>query len=78
MFVKREITPVTAEKKCAMMDRQHCCRPMRKIVLKLRSQWRRNVKKLRRNQTRFGYDLESYFQNFDDGLQDHCAPVPFS
>ena len=75
MFVKWDITPVQLEEKTAVVNGQRCSMLMRQMVLKLRSQWRRKLKKLRRSQARFGYDLESYFQNFDDGLQDYGKPV---
>jgi len=75
MFVKWDVTPGQTEEKTAVLNGHRCSMLVRQMVLKLRSQWRRKLKKLRRNQARFGYDLESYFQNFDDGLQDYGKPV---
>lgn len=41
--------------------------PMRHLMSKFRSQWRQLVVKSRQSKGRFGYDPESYSQNFDDG-----------
>lgn len=41
---------------------------VRHLVWKVRSQWRRlAMKSCRQSRMRFGYDPESYSQNFDDG-----------
>ncbi|KAH7669744.1 hypothetical protein IHE45_11G098000 [Dioscorea alata] len=39
---------------------------VRQVVWKLRSKWRLSVK--RRSGVKFGYDHQSYLQNFDDGF----------
>jgi hypothetical protein len=39
--------------------------PVRKLLRRL---WRRGTARPRRAAVRFGYDLHSYYQNFDDGL----------
>ena len=45
---------------------------MKQLLRKLRSTWRRrrrSAERPRRAVVRsFGYDLQSYYQNFDDGL----------
>ncbi|KAG1361481.1 hypothetical protein COCNU_09G009440 [Cocos nucifera] len=48
---------------------------VRQMVWKLRSRWRHAMRSSRRDAMRFGYDPESYSQNFDDGfLRDYLAP----
>jgi hypothetical protein len=44
---------------------------MKQLLRKLRSTWRRrrrSAARPRRAVVTFGYDLQSYYQNFDDGL----------
>jgi hypothetical protein len=40
----------------------------KQLLSRLRSTWRRRAARARRPAIRFGYDLQSYSQNFDDGL----------
>uniref|UniRef100_K4AHH4 Uncharacterized protein n=1 Tax=Setaria italica TaxID=4555 RepID=K4AHH4_SETIT len=40
----------------------------KQLLSRLRSTWRRRVVRPRRAAVRFGYDLQSYCHNFDDGL----------
>ncbi|CAL4933686.1 unnamed protein product [Urochloa decumbens] len=41
---------------------------VKRLLLKLRSTWRRRAARPRRAAVSFGYDIHSYYQNFDDGL----------
>ncbi|RCV42599.1 hypothetical protein SETIT_9G228500v2 [Setaria italica] len=42
---------------------------VKQLLSRLRSTWRRrSAARPRRQAVRFGYDLHSYSQNFDDGL----------
>jgi hypothetical protein len=41
---------------------------VKQLLSRLRSTWRRRAARPRRPAVRFGYDLQSYSQNFDDGL----------
>ncbi|CAL4917100.1 unnamed protein product [Urochloa decumbens] len=43
-------------------------RSVKRLLLKLRSTWRRRAARPRRAAVSFGYDIHSYYQNFDDGL----------
>ncbi|TKV93473.1 hypothetical protein SEVIR_9G227500v4 [Setaria viridis] len=40
----------------------------KQLLSRLRSTWRRSAGRPRRPAVKFGYDLQSYSQNFDDGL----------
>ncbi|KAF8723040.1 hypothetical protein HU200_022189 [Digitaria exilis] len=42
--------------------------PVSRLLRRLRSSLRRSAARPRREAVRFGYDLHSYSQNFDDGL----------
>uniref|UniRef100_A0A0E0M8I8 Uncharacterized protein n=1 Tax=Oryza punctata TaxID=4537 RepID=A0A0E0M8I8_ORYPU len=55
-------------------------RPVRQLYRKLRSRWSRSSaswpsRKVAGGAARFGYDLESYSRNFNDGLAS-LAPIP--
>jgi hypothetical protein len=41
---------------------------VKQLLSRLRRSWRRRVTRPRRSAVRFGYDLHSYSQNFDDGI----------
>jgi hypothetical protein len=41
---------------------------VRRLLRRLRSSFRRSTVRPRRAAVRFGYDLHSYSQNFDDGV----------
>ncbi|KAH7691611.1 hypothetical protein IHE45_01G010400 [Dioscorea alata] len=41
---------------------------LKQVAWKLRYQWRHAMKSRRKEEMRFGYDHESYIQNFDDGV----------
>ncbi|CAN6310860.1 unnamed protein product [Urochloa humidicola] len=41
---------------------------VKRLLLKLRSTWSRRAARPRRAAVSFGYDLQSYSLNFDDGL----------
>jgi hypothetical protein len=41
---------------------------VKKLLSRLRRSWRRRAARPRRTAVRFGYDLHSYYQNFDDGI----------
>ncbi|AQK65161.1 uncharacterized protein [Zea mays] len=40
---------------------------VKRLLSRLRRSWRRRTARPRRTAVRFGYDLHSYYQNFDDG-----------
>jgi hypothetical protein len=42
--------------------------PVRRLLRRLRSSFGRITARPRRSAVRFGYDLHSYSQNFDDGV----------
>lgn len=56
-------------------------RPVRQLYRKLRSKWRSSAStqpgKKAGGAARFGYSLESYSRNFDDGLAS-LAPISYS
>ncbi|CAD6342355.1 unnamed protein product [Miscanthus lutarioriparius] len=41
---------------------------VKQLLSRLRRSWRRGAARPRRSAVRFGYDLHSYYQNFDDGI----------
>jgi hypothetical protein len=41
---------------------------VKQLLSRLRCSWRRRAARPRRSAARFGYDLHSYSQNFDDGI----------
>jgi len=41
---------------------------VKQLLSRLRCSWRRRAARPRRSAVRFGYDLHSYSQNFDDGI----------
>ena len=41
---------------------------VKQLLSRLRRSWMRRVARPRRSAVRFGYDLHSYYQNFDDGI----------
>ncbi|EER91501.2 hypothetical protein BDA96_01G239800 [Sorghum bicolor] len=41
---------------------------VKQLLSRLRCSWRRRAAQPRRSAVRFGYDLHSYYQNFDDGI----------
>lgn len=83
MFLSTESTKMFGKEKyqrqSLMLDSKQYVLPlpMRQAMRKLRAQWRRKMK-LRRNQLRFGYDLESYSHNFDDGCQVHLGSLSYA
>jgi hypothetical protein len=48
--------------------RRQSAAPVRRLLRRLRSSFRRSTVRPRRAAVRFGYDLHSYSQNFDDGV----------
>ncbi|NP_001315265.1 uncharacterized protein LOC100278716 [Zea mays] len=40
---------------------------VKRLLSRLSRSWRRRAARPRRTAVRFGYDLHSYYQNFDDG-----------
>ncbi|ONM06027.1 hypothetical protein ZEAMMB73_Zm00001d032771 [Zea mays] len=47
--------------------RRQSAAPLKQLLSRLRCSWRRRAARPRRGAVRFGYDLHSYSQNFDDG-----------
>ena len=41
---------------------------VKQLLSRLSRSWRRRAVRPRRTAVRFGYDLHSYYQNFDDGI----------
>ena len=48
---------------------------VRRLLRRLRSSFGRSAARPRRSEVRFGYDLHSYSQNFDDGVVASSAPA---
>ncbi|OEL17967.1 hypothetical protein BAE44_0021015 [Dichanthelium oligosanthes] len=48
---------------------------VKQLLSRLRSTWRGSAARPRRAAARFGYDLQSYSQNFDDGLASSGHPL---
>ena len=49
---------------------------VKQLLSRVRRSWRRRAARPRRSAVRFGYDLHSYSQNFDDGpVATACAVV---
>ncbi|CAN6299146.1 unnamed protein product [Urochloa humidicola] len=45
---------------------------VKRLLLRLRSSWRRRMARSRRAAVSVGYDLQSYYLNFDDGHGSSC------
>jgi hypothetical protein len=46
---------------------------VKQLLSRLMRSWRRLVARPRRTTVRFGYDLHSYYQNFDDGIASYSG-----
>ncbi|KAG0549253.1 hypothetical protein BDA96_01G239300 [Sorghum bicolor] len=46
---------------------------VKRLLSSLRRSWRRRAARPRRSAVRFGYDLHSYYQNFDDGIASYSG-----